>query len=222
MALTHGKGAWAIFAAGRDFFPTLVQLGHRGISVVHVVFDRALYAPLRRHFAQHLELSTAQVCASDSSSVQGDLLPLLQWFVSSGCGNHDVHNSLKWAFHAHFQNTGLLHDVFVVIESLRNSYTQLHDLLWAMANHSFDLCGAGALSGALHLMWTSLGIEPEWVDSLTELGLLWQQWAPASRGQCCRRPPVVRKGRRPAFSISGSSPGLATPGGALLAGVAGP
>eukprot|EP00969_Alexandrium_andersonii_P341100 15077681-Alexandrium_andersonii.AAC.1 len=42
LPLTHGKGGWAVFQAGIEFLPTLRQLGHTGISVEHVAFDRAL------------------------------------------------------------------------------------------------------------------------------------------------------------------------------------
>lgn len=175
LPLTEGKSAWAVFAAGRDFFPTLVELGHTGISVVHVVFDRALFAPLRKHFSEHLELCSRRFAGSATSALQGELLPLLQWFCASGCSNHDVHNSMKWAMHAHFQNSALLKEVHIGIESLRNAYTQLHDMLsqWLTSHIRFE--ATGVESEHLRQMWTLLGVEPQWADTLADLGLHWRK-----------------------------------------------
>ena len=71
LPLTHGKGALAIFQAGVDYVPTLRQLGHKGLSVQHYKFDRALLEPLQRLFTQRHAALAEQVGAASSSAWLG-------------------------------------------------------------------------------------------------------------------------------------------------------
>ena len=48
LPLTSGKDGWCLFAAARAFLPTLRELGHRGLSVEHLVCDRAVLPILDR------------------------------------------------------------------------------------------------------------------------------------------------------------------------------
>jgi hypothetical protein len=127
--LTNGKSAWALYACATDFIETARVMGHTGISVCHYAFDRAAYSALARHMKHRHQLaaSVARVSTSSSSAnVSFRLLELTEWVVSTPCGLHDTHNSLKWSLHARTANTEVLKDCFLVIESLRNSANLLH------------------------------------------------------------------------------------------------
>ena len=50
--MSTGKGHLKLFAAGRAFLPMLRELGHRGLVVEHMVFDRAAFSALNRIFRQ--------------------------------------------------------------------------------------------------------------------------------------------------------------------------
>ena len=52
IALTAGKKHGNVFTAACQFFPMIRQKGHRGISITHVCFDRALHSAMTRRFRQ--------------------------------------------------------------------------------------------------------------------------------------------------------------------------
>ena len=61
LPLTHGKDAIAIFSAGFHFIQSPRSLGHRGIAINHMCFDRALLKPLSRLFItkfKHMNISS--------------------------------------------------------------------------------------------------------------------------------------------------------------------
>lgn len=107
----------------RAFLPTLRELGHKGVAVLHYTFDRACFSALELAFKQcHMAFA-----AADPDSAAGcNLQDLTTWVLATGCALHDCHNGLMWALHGHFNNTMLMKDVFIVTLSLRNSFT-----IWA-------------------------------------------------------------------------------------------
>ena len=93
---------------------------------------------------------------------------LLTWFSCVGCCLHDIHNSLKWAMLQLFECTVVLRNVFIMIESLRNSYDELNahlpgwlerHLLFEDDSPNIDRSG----------VWTLCGISPDIVELMIKL-----------------------------------------------------
>lgn len=170
LPLTSGKSAWALWSAGQEFKRTPMQIGHTGISIVHYVFDRAGYSALLRMNKQfHAHLHDSQMSTP--------LQKLQEWVVSSGCGLHDCHNGLKWGMHTHFNDPSLMKDIYIVIESLRNSHNliQRHLRAWIADKVQFADEWSGEESSVMGEMWTTLGVEPAVVEVLVaDLQLRWQ------------------------------------------------
>jgi hypothetical protein len=141
LPLTHGKTAWAVFAAGIAFVPTLRQLDHAGIAVQHYVLNRALHGALVRHFAQHHALLAKEQAPASSAHQCGQLQWLLEWLVDTGCSAHDVHRGLTWGLHMYRQDLTLLKDVYVGIDSLRSSYDIILGALPLWSHRKCQVCG---------------------------------------------------------------------------------
>ena len=172
--LAHGKGAWALFSCGREFFPTARQQGHRGISIAHYAFDRAGYNPLKKAFQQY-HASLASQFNDSRRGFDSDMLEKMEWIVSSGCALHDCHNALKWALHSHFQDTSLMEDIYIVVASVRNSYDLVYSRLgkWLDAHLVFVPDEGCPSADELQDLWTVLGLEPDLVEALCSLRLHW-------------------------------------------------
>ena len=91
-----------------------------------------------------------------------------------GCCNHDAHRALKWALHYQFLDKELLKNCFIVVQSLRNAYDLLyqHLAMWVVSKVKFT--ASPASPGELSILWTALGVEPEWVEALAPLGLIFR------------------------------------------------
>jgi len=176
LPLTNGKSAWALLSRGVDFLPTARQMGHHGISVCHYAFDRAAYSALARHFKQyHEHLSALQCYPAGGTSPR--LLQLTEWVVSTPCGLHDTHNSLKWSLFAIFCNTELISDCYIVIESLRNSAQLLFRYMgeWIQDRLRFVPEDCLPQPQDLYELWTCLGVDPEAIEVVSEeLRLQWK------------------------------------------------
>ena len=166
--MTAGKSAWAIFACGRQFMPTVREMGHRGIAVNHYCWDRAAFSILEKRF-QQLHFLLESLPSSSQSQVLDNLL---NWFLASGCVCHDGHNSLKWSMLDQMKDAQGLRDLFVAIESVRNSYDMLHDHLpsWIKRRAMFVDARDEEVEQALTL-WVALGVESEYADVLANLAL---------------------------------------------------
>jgi hypothetical protein len=126
LPLKHGKSSLAIFAAGRQFMPTLREMGHRAVAVSHYGFDRAVYSSLDQYFRQ-LHMHQHHPSSDHDLASPRHLEWLLDWVVTTGCCNHDAHNALKLSLMAQMQDTQLLKDLWISIESLRNAYEYASD-----------------------------------------------------------------------------------------------
>lgn len=130
LPLHNGKAAWHLYSAAADFFPLLWEKGHRGIAITHYGFDRVLFDALVRKMRQRHELHHSMLATSGGPNAQ--LLGLTDWVLVTDCGNHDAQNGLKWgAREIMDEPESLLKDIFIfiVLESLRNGYSYLHDNL---------------------------------------------------------------------------------------------
>ena len=171
--MTFGKDTWAIWARAKSFFPIMAEQGRVvGISIHHFCFDRAIQSALQRRLTAYVDSVVADV-AKTQTAARSALLPLTHWCVGFGCANHDSHNGLKWSMQAQFANKDLVSNVFIGIESLRNSYFQLCDTLPRWLARVVDFTETPLPAETLRQLWTSLGIEPDVCDTLVELGAIW-------------------------------------------------
>jgi hypothetical protein len=151
----------------------LEQGRHEGISIVHVCFDRAIHGSLMRHRRSHMG-ALAEHAAGQLSGLQAQLLPLCQWFIGSGCCNHDTHNGLKWGLFQAFGDATLLSNVYIGIESVRNSYLQLAQALPAWIVGAVSFTEAPTDGDILRQLWASLGVDPDVTEELVELRVIYR------------------------------------------------
>ena len=174
MPLTNGKTGAAIFSASLSFVKTLRQMGHRGIAVQHYSFDRAMHSYILRRFRQHHSALAKEDAAAQRQGCIHDPA-LLEWVVDTPCCNHDCHNALKWSLFDYMSDEGLLTDLFVVVESLRNGFSfliaELHRFI-ATRIKFIDADSEEAYHPAdATSLWAILEGEPEWNEAIVDLGL---------------------------------------------------
>ena len=161
--MSNGKGAWQHFTALTQFMPMLRRHKPQGIIVSHYAFDRAIYASVERKCRQRHELYYVRQ-AGGTHSLQGDLAlqELTDWVVSTPCTCHDCHNSLKWALHRYAtEDTEVVKNLHIVIESLRNGFCQLHGALYSFIIRHIEFRDPPVPGHALYLFWTALGVPSE-------------------------------------------------------------
>ena len=141
LPLTHGKYAWALFAAGHAFALRPQAHGHTGIVVAHHAFDRAAFRRLQRMYKQKLAIQ------NKSSQDRGGspLCDLLEWAVATPCALHDTHNAFKWSLHLSFQDRTLMKYLYIALQSLRNSYDQVHRFLGPRVVRRLAFCSLSSV-----------------------------------------------------------------------------
>ena len=90
--MTEGKRCASEFAFGLQRLPRLRALGHRGIEIFSMSWDRAKFEALSRTFRQWQNRELAQ--AVDEEGFPAKLQLLLTWTVCVPCSLHDTHNAL--------------------------------------------------------------------------------------------------------------------------------
>lgn len=173
LPMDEGKSAWHCFSAAVQFYPMLREKGHVGIAISHYGFDRALYEALQnklrmRHAKYYEDLA-------ESGKGQSQLLALTDWVVSTGCGNHDCQNALKWGLREMMGEDpeALLKDMYIAMEACRHGYSALHDNLrwWLLRVVRFKSTGFRH-EHALEF-WGALGVDEDMVHIAAQLNLVW-------------------------------------------------
>ena len=116
------KSAWCHFSAYRLAFPLLRELGHRGIEIVYVNADRALFTAMVRKDKQLHHAYFMQRAVDDESAF---LVRLKTWFVEAPCIFHDIMNGLKWGCKEYLEEPALLKDAYIALESVRQGMSVL-------------------------------------------------------------------------------------------------
>ena len=174
--MSEGKAAVQQFAACLDFFPTLRECGHTHIAVSHYCFDRANQTAMERLLRQKHALRHTGDVDSPNFSAERFVLYLKDWVQSCGCANHDCQNGLKWGISKFLgdEPTKTMKDMFVVIASIRNSYSEVikHVVGWLRTVVEFDPSPFDP--DAVREYWTALGVESDVVDELVSLHVVWR------------------------------------------------
>lgn len=170
--LLQDKSAWTHVAAFRQLLPLPREIGHKGLCVCHHIYDRAICTAMERH---HKELHCARKLFDESNMRPGDarLSALLTWCLTVPCVNHDAHNSLKWAIAPWCDSKVCMRNLFITIEALRQSYSELvsHAPAWLSRSVVFEDCKD---IDTLRRLWTFCALAPTWVDTLVELQLRYE------------------------------------------------
>ena len=113
---------------------------------------------------------------ADEPEGTADLLEQMDWYVSIGCASHDCQHALEWGMAGLLPDTdmsSLTTDLWAVIESLRNSYDQLHRHLAHFVHSKLSISDAPTDRQEHYAYWIALGVESEVADHLADLRVRW-------------------------------------------------
>lgn len=172
--LDAGKGALQVFTASCHFFPLLHKVGHRGVSVAHYCFDRALFAALTKKQVERHALYFERL-GGPAGEKTGDLAlsELKTWVVCTACSNHDAQNSLKWAPRTSCGGSDVVDKLDIAVEAVRNAYDLLCGHLSIFISQIVGFSEGAPDTPEVYHFWVSMGVLPEIAETLTSLGLWW-------------------------------------------------
>ena len=183
--LSDGKGAWNIYTSATKFFPHLREVGHRHIAITHGCFDRALHSALAAKLAKRQRAYYNLKYGPGPWSGEATMQELMDWYVQTACSAHDCHNALKWGMM--FASTDLVADLkslWVMLASLRNSYSQVFSFLNPFVRERLQFSDEMCKSEAeLLQMWQDLGMRETVAGDLAALGLTWRDGSYFVRAQ---------------------------------------
>eukprot|EP00971_Amphidinium_carterae_P347875 6490111-Amphidinium_carterae.2 len=165
LALEHGKKAGNLFTAAVDFVPKFEHVTG-GIRLLAHVFDRAQYSSLGRMLAQD------QGVKDERSNTEGNALEaLMSWPVNVACAAHDAQNALKWALQLGTADPEMVKDMYIMVESLRNSIDSLHIHLPKFVAEHLSPAEDILQSEPLRQIWAALGVTDDTPEYLVETQL---------------------------------------------------
>ena len=171
-----GKTVPDISAAARRTWQTLRPLGARGCTVEHYVWDRAGIDALEkqcRAWHHHQPLP-------ENENYKKEDWERMEFIVVTPCALHDSHNAFRWAFLEEVKDRSLMRDMYVAVESLRNSADLLSSRMasWVISCLSFVDARDEAWVQEHRELWEALDVDPALVELLAaELQLVWQDGA---------------------------------------------
>lgn len=170
VSLEFGKGAHAIHQACMKDWRALRQLGHDGIAIEYYCFDRFAISAHERLIRQwhHLQEPSYAHLATECTV---DELHMMEWVLVQGCAAHDAQSAFRWGMGADLKDRDLLRDVYIAIESLRNSTDLLirYAVQWVALRMTFtDPMPDIEIAERLEL-WEQLGLEPGLADHLARV-----------------------------------------------------
>ena len=115
--MTKGKTSLAESSIIRDKGLTLRQLGYAGEVIEHYTWDRAKYVSLAR-LVKALHRSEVFEATADASA---EMLQMTQFVLTTPCALHDASKANHWALYLVFGDLSVMRDVFIAVESIRNS-----------------------------------------------------------------------------------------------------
>ena len=169
------KGAMCHWQACRAFCKTPREVGHRALSVVHHVYDRALMVPLSRLHYQSLHMVYDEMSERHGEG-QAYLDWLTTWFSCCGCSCHDIHLGLRWGIMNFVAQPTLMRSAFICMESLRNGYSVLLRHIGSWLSQVVRFCDWDAAEAAA--VYRLLGVTDEdWLGLMTLLQPRWHDGA---------------------------------------------
>eukprot|EP00971_Amphidinium_carterae_P348681 6490623-Amphidinium_carterae.1 len=145
-----------------------IQIPREGIVIEVFCSDRMLFSSLSELIWQHCELKLSEKKASA-------LEHLLHWNLAIPCSMHDGQNALKWAVAGQCQSSSLVADLYIVIESLRNSFDLLHLKLPEHIRTHLEFTQERCDESVLYQFWMALGAGGEVLNMLVNMQLRFVQ-----------------------------------------------
>ena len=170
--LTKGKAVPMIVAAARQTWQSLRTLGASGCVVEHYVWDRAGIDSLERHCRAFDQAQLLPVHQKYSKETMSDM----EFVVVTPCALHDSQNSFRWGFLEQVSNRALMRDVYVAVESLRNSADLITSRIstWVSARLQFVEPRSAEWKDEQRALWEALDVEAGVADLMVfELELVW-------------------------------------------------
>jgi hypothetical protein len=162
----QNKSAWASFVAGRQLMGLPLEHGHASITLNYHCYDGAVFSAIFRHNRQLARALCDQISARDGDKA-GLIAWVRQWTIGNVCTMHIAQGSCKNSVLDFSRDPDALRSMWIVTESLRNSYMQLFKCLGAWMDTvltfaDWDVTFSGEL-------WHVLGIEPKYADALCDM-----------------------------------------------------
>ena len=111
--------ASATLTAAMKSWKWLRQLGHRGCAIEHFVWDRKGFSKLERDTRRWDEVrADVGTCPPHLSQEDHELT---NFILVTPCALHDLQNGFKWGLKSQVEDTSLMRDLYITVESLRNS-----------------------------------------------------------------------------------------------------
>ena len=168
--LAHGKTAPRIFEACLKDWVTLRSLGHKGCAVEHYCYDRAGIDAQERLWRQwHAENAASfEVHRGDVSLHH---FRLSEFILVTACAAHDCQSAFRWAMRPLITDSPLLRDVYIAIESLRNSMDLIvgHVDEWIAKRLRFVPHQPFEVVEERRILWQLLDIDCETVEVLSDV-----------------------------------------------------
>ena len=169
--LTLGKEVPMVLAAARRTWVSLRSLGAGHCIVEHYCWDRAGIAALEQQCRQwHLSQPIPECVIAEPG-----IREHLEFVVVTPCALHDSQNAFRWAFAAECKDRSLMRDLYIAVESLRNSSDLLSSRLasWIAQHLVFEDTKGLVWREQQRVLWTGLDVDPEIVAMMVHLELAW-------------------------------------------------
>ena len=168
--MEYGKSAAAQFTLCERGWQSLRQMGHAGCSVEHYCWDRAGIEANDRLWRQWHARKEAEWDRLASQAVPRSILRLTEFVVVTACSLHDTQSAFRWGLGPKLRDSELLRDVYISVESLRNSMDLLLRYVaeWVTGRIVFVKVHDPAWRRGRRALWEALGVDPETVQELAE------------------------------------------------------
>ena len=111
----------------------------------------------------------------DAVEYEDGVREYLEFVVVTPCALHDSQNAFRWAFGEECKDRALMRDLYISVESLRNSGDLLSSRLGSWVCSCIRFVGEQGPLWRKHQMelWTGLDVSPEIVELLVAVELRW-------------------------------------------------
>ena len=168
------KRAAAILAAAHKGWVDLRALGHKGPLIDHFVWDRA---GLTRLEHDSRLWHAARPRYEPPADLDPDTFAKLNFFVVTPCSLHDSQNAFRWGKLNQFQDKSLMRDLYISVESLRNSADLISTRIcsWISRMLSYAPPRGEDWTNKRRELLDALGVDMDTVSIITDdLQLCWE------------------------------------------------
>lgn len=163
------------FQALMDFVEPARMLGHTGVYIEHVCFDRKFFASLQRMARQRSELYYSVLRGVKEADPTTDRLQMGHITLATACSCHDIQNALKWSL-SPVADSGIevVKSLHIVIESVRNGFDLVFARLPAFVAGTLLPTDEPVDAQALYEYYTCLGVDNDTAVAIADYGLRWE------------------------------------------------